>query len=126
MPAIAAVIFGLYGLFKLGFDLGQFSSTYLLIFGGLVSMWCTAIYTSVVFYPPDRRSWVLTFGALGAFVPYVFSLYLIGSLGFWAGWRAIYMRLGFGHLVVAAFWIFSGLAMLHGLSKIKRSAQNFR
>jgi len=116
-PACVAVIYGVVELFRHGLALSGWPSTYLPLLGGVAVIASLPVYLHA-FKAPDGRSWGLAAGSLLVFVPYLFSLYLMGFLGAWAIYRAVTAHpLAWGHALAGAFWIVAGWFMLSQLHR---------
>lgn len=117
LPSIAAALYGIYLVFRGAGD-GSVHP-YVLIAGGLLSVICVSAYVTAVFAPPGR-SWGMTFASLSAFIPYMFSLYLMGYHGVWALWTAATRYGGVGPIILGAIWLLAGWRLLYTLDRIRR------
>jgi len=115
-----AAIFGVVELVRHGVGLKYWPYTYLPLLGGLAS--CVAIVPYVAtIKAPSGRSWRLVAGALSMFIPYLFSLYLMGFLGVWMIVRAVTSHpFAWGHVLAGVFWVLFGWRMLFMLGEVQR------
>jgi len=108
VPAFIALLYGSYKFFDLGFSMDHYLYTYALVFGAGISSICVAMYVNS---GPDRsaKNALIT---LGGFVPYIFSIYLMGFLGAYSLWGLL-SEFTFGTLAFGIFWMIVGYRMLY-------------
>ncbi|HEY1560845.1 MAG TPA: hypothetical protein VGF71_08140 [Caulobacteraceae bacterium] len=125
-PACVAVIYGVVELFRHGLALSGLPSTYLPLLGGAAVIASLPIHLHTA-KAPDGRSWALAAGSLAIFVPYLFSLYLMGFFGVWAIYRALTAHpFALGHALAGAFWLVVGWFMLSQLHRYQTHLINAR
>jgi len=122
-----AVIYGVVELIRRGVALQFWPSTYLPLFGGIASVLAARAQTPTFSAPDGARSWALMVGAAAMFIPYVFSLYLLGFLGGWAIWRAVTSHpMAWGHALAGLFWVWAGWFMISELGLLQTHLINAR
>lgn len=124
IPTIVVLVYGVYRLIKSGFDARAFPYPYLLIFGGLFSIFCTAAYATLG--PSPVPNWTNSAKAFGGFVPFLFSLYVILCIGAWSILEMFWVGFTIGSLVFGVFWILVGYKMLYSfweLTEMRGSQQ---
>lgn len=108
VPAVIALLYGAYKFFDLGFAIEHYLYTYVPVFGAVVSSICILLYL----HAGSKRSVKNMIMGLGGFVPYVFSLYLMGFLGAFSLWGLL-SDFSIGTLVFGIVWIVIGYRMLY-------------
>lgn len=111
-PAFIAILYGCFNLFALGFGRENYLWTYVLILGGLASIASIMAYMAVAFSPPGR-SWAKMFSALSGYIPYFYSLYLLGFLGVYSLWLLVADHFSIGRLFFGIIWTVLGSRMLY-------------
>ena len=107
-PAVVALLYGAYKFFDLGFAIQHYLYTYVPVFGAVVSSICIVLYLDA----GSERSIKNMIMGLSGFVPYVFSLYVMGFLGAFSLWGLL-SNFTIGTLVFGIVWIFIGYRMLY-------------
>jgi hypothetical protein len=121
LPAIIGMIYGIVYFFE--YSHLPKTVPVILVFGGVGSL--ISVQTSIwVFFSPPGRSWRKAFAAVSSFIPYLYSLFLMGYLGLWSAWENISAYHGIWPILAAVFWILAGWRMLFVLGKISRKERN--
>ena len=71
IPTLVAIVYGGYEFFMLGFDSKHYLQTYVLVFGGMVSIACVILYVETM-RRERRRNFGRMLCALAGFIPYFF------------------------------------------------------
>ncbi len=124
IPMIIVMIYGVYRLIKSGFDPRAFPYPYVLIFGCLLSIFCTGAYLKLGESP--AISWKNAAKSFGGFIPYLFSLYVICYIGLWTILGMFWVGFTIGSLLFGVFWILVGYKMLYsfwGLTEMQNLRQ---
>ncbi|HWA70477.1 MAG TPA: hypothetical protein VG821_11675 [Rhizomicrobium sp.] len=117
VPAIAGIIYGVIYFFE--YPTPPRTTAAILFVGGIASL--IFIQTTIwVFFSPPGRSWGKALAAISVFIPYLYSLFLMGYLGLWKLWLGISAYHGVLPILVAIFWTSVGWRMLFVLGKITR------
>ena len=109
LPVLIALIYGIYKFVVLGVTAEHYLYTYLPVIGAVASLVSLMTFSAVVM--TEERSVRAMFGALSGFVPYVFSLYLMGFLGGYGIWQSTNPFSIWG-VVKGLFWIVLGYRLL--------------
>ena len=115
VPAIIALLYGAYKFYDLGFATDNYLYTYVPILGATISVVCVLLYVNLIGKP--GRSVIKSLIALSGFIPYAYSLYLMGFLGAYSLWLLL-SNFTIGGLVFGLFWIVVGYRMLYTFWKI--------
>ncbi len=111
LPAVIALLYGAYKFFDLGVAPSHFLYTYVPTIGAIVSAVCVFMYVFTMTVE-TKRSVGQMLMALSGFVPYAFSLYLMGFLGVYSLW-SLHSHFSIGTLLFGLFWIGMGYRMLY-------------
>ena len=112
LPAVIALLYGAYKFFDLGIAPDHYPYTYIPAIGAVVSAICVFLYAFMSFTAPIKRSIGRMLVGLSGFIPYAFSLYLMGFLGAYSLW-SLHSRFSIGTLLFGLFWIAMGYRMLY-------------
>ena len=111
IPTLVAIVYGGYEFFMLGFDSKHYLQTYVLVFGGMVSIACVILYVETM-RRERRRNFGRMLCALAGFIPYFFSLYLFGYMGLYRLWSLL-TEFSIGGLLFGLFWALIGYCLLY-------------
>jgi hypothetical protein len=111
IPIIIVVIYGVYKFIRLGYSPEHFLYTYIPVFGGLAAAIGLLSYYFVVAIP-RRRSWKNLVLLLG-FLPYLFSLYVIGFLGVFMIYNSAVVEFSMWSILVGFAWIIIGYRIIY-------------
>src|SRR5580704_295222 len=78
------MIYGIYKFVSLGVSWDHYLYTYILLFGGLAAI--TGLFIYIEFLRRSRRSPLMLLG----YIPYLFSLYVIGFLGMYGLYTGLF------------------------------------
>lgn len=124
----AAIVYGVYNLW-LAKPTPSMLHTWLPILGAITSVPISCAYSNLLYVPKDIKSWRLAIVAFCGFIPYVFSLFVIGFLG---GGRilglfsvfavdSLFAGLAwiiFGYWMLKAFWIITEVVEAYNAGKV--------
>jgi hypothetical protein len=106
--AMIPLLYGFYKLYDLGFALEHYPYTYLVIFGALATNAIVPIYAKI----SGKWSVSKMLGAWSGFIPYFFSLYLMGFLGIYGLW-GLTSVFSMWTLIFGVVWILVGYRILY-------------
>ena len=121
VPAVIALVYGAYKFFDLGTDTAHWPYTYAVFFGAIAAIAGVLLF-AIEASKPTRRTWFGTFSGLFAFVPYLFSIYVIAFIGCYGiylsfgpfsvwGVLAGLIWIALGYRMIWTLWIISELAV---------------
>lgn len=117
--AVPATLAAGYGAFRLITGGDNTVVNVILVSGGLLTLLVIGPYASVI-SSEERRSWSGALTALGGFIPYLLSLFLMGYLGIYALWETVTKSLSIWSVLGALFWLLVGWRQLYVLGKLQR------
>jgi hypothetical protein len=122
LPFIAAMVYGTYEFLALGTSFEQYLYTYVPLLGGLAAFAGLLVYYLVVLTAKGQKSWKNLLTLLG-FLPYFFSLYIIGFLGVYSIYRNVIDGFSIWSVVAGVFWIlvgYRGISQFYLMTEIVR------
>jgi hypothetical protein len=111
VPILAAMIYGIVEFTRLGWSIDHYFYTYAPVLGGVAASVGLFTYFFVVSVR-RKRSWKNLLVLLG-FLPYFYSLYIIGFLGLYAIFEGIVGVFSFWSMIGGVLWIFVGLHLIY-------------
>jgi hypothetical protein len=111
VPILAAMIYGIVELTRLGWSIDHYFFTYAPVLGGVAASAGLFTYFFVVSVR-RKRSWKNLLVLLGL-LPYFYSLYIIGVLGLYTIFEGIVGVFSFWSMVGGVFWIFVGFHIIY-------------
>jgi hypothetical protein len=122
VPFVATLVYGTYNLVTLGASSDHYLYTYIPLLGGIAAIAGLLTYYLVVVTGHGQRSWKNGLVLLG-FLPYFFSLYIIGFLGVYSMYRGIVGAFSIWSILAGLFWIvvgYRGLNQYYLMTEIVR------
>ena len=110
-PIIAVMIYGIYKFIELGVSLDHYLYTYTPLLGGVAASAGLLTYYFIV-ARPHKKSWKNLLLLLG-FLPYFFSLYVIGFLGLYRIYGGVVGEFSIWSLIVGLFWVVVGYRIIN-------------
>ncbi len=110
-PIIAVMIYGAYKFISLGSSWDHYLYTYIPLSGGIASIIGFFTYLTLITYG-RKISWMNLLMLLG-FIPYFFSLYVIGFLGLYMIYTGIVPVLSIWSIIMGLFWIAVGYQIIN-------------
>lgn len=110
---LLAFFYGIYKFFDLGVDLSHYLFTYVLLFGSVLSLISIPLTVRLI-HVPVRQSFFDMIFALSNYVPYLFSLYLMGFLGLYSLY-GLWNEFHISNLLFGVFWLGWGYMTLYKL-----------
>ncbi|HWX02195.1 hypothetical protein, partial [Collimonas sp.] len=111
VPILAAMIYGIVEFIRLGWSLDHYFYTYALVLGGVAASVGLFTYFFIVSVR-RKRSWKNLLVLL-AFLPYFYSLYIIGVLGLYTIFEGIVGMFSFWSMLSGIFWVFMGFHLIY-------------
>ena len=111
VPILAAMIFGIVEFYRLGWSLDYYFYTYAPVLGGVVASVGLFTYFFIVSVR-NKRSWKNLLVLLG-FLPYFYSLYIIGVLGLYTIFEGVVGVFSFWSMISGIFWVFVGFQLIY-------------
>ena len=111
VPILAAMIFGIVEFIRLGWSLDHYFYTYAPVLGGVAAS--AGLFTYFFLVSVRRkRSWKNLLALLG-FLPYFYSLYIIGVLGLYTIFEGVVGAFSFWSMIGGLFWVFVGFHLMY-------------
>src|SRR5579859_289403 len=111
VPILAAMVYGVVEFTELGWSLEHYFYTYAPVLGGVAASVGLFTYFFIVSVR-QKRSWRNLLVLLG-FLPYLYSLYIIGVLGLYTIFQGVVGVFSFWSMVGGVFWIFVGFHLIY-------------
>src|SRR6478752_4459420 len=111
VPILAVMIYGIVGFIRLGWSVDHYFYTYAPVLGGVAASVGLFTYFFIVSVR-RKRSWKNLLVLLG-FLPYLYSLYIIGVLGLYAIFEGIVGVFSFWSMIGGLFWVFVGFHLIY-------------
>ena len=111
VPILAAMIYGTVEFIRLGWSLDHYFYTYAPVLGGVAAS--VGLFTYFFLVSVRRkRSWKNLLALLG-FLPYFYSLYIIGVLGLYTIFEGVVGVFSFWSMIGGLFWVFVGFHLVY-------------
>ena len=111
VPILAVMIYGIVQFIRLGWSLDHYFYTYAPILGGVAASVGLFTYFFIV-SARHKRSWKSLLVLLG-FLPYFYSLYIIGVLGLYTIFEGVVGVFSFWSMIGGIFWVFVGFHLIY-------------
>jgi hypothetical protein len=111
VPILAVMIYGIIEFVRLGWSLDHYASTYAPVLGGVAASIGLFTYFFIVSVRQKRR-WKFLLVLLG-FLPYFYSLYIIGVLGLYTIFESVIGVFSFLSMIGGVFWVFLGFHLIY-------------
>jgi hypothetical protein len=111
VPILAVMIYGIVGFIRLGWSVDHYFYTYAPVLGGVAASVGLFTYFFIVSVR-RKRSWKNLLVLLG-FLPYFYSLYIIGVLGLYTIFEGIVGVFSFWSMIGGVFWVFVGFHLIY-------------
>lgn len=111
VPILAAMIYGIAEFIRLGWSLDHYFYTYAPVLGGVAASVGLFTYFFIVSVR-RKRSWKNLLVLLG-FLPYFYSLYIIGVLGLHTIFEGLVGVFSFWSMIGGVFWVFVGFHLIY-------------
>ena len=112
VPILVVMICGIVEFFRLGWSRDYYFYTYTPVLGGIAAS--AGLFTYVFLVSVERkRSWKNLLVLLG-FVPYLYSLYIMGFLGLHTIYEGVIGKFSIWFMIGGIFWVFVGFHLIYG------------
>jgi hypothetical protein len=111
VPILAVMIYGIVEFIRLGWSLDHYFYTYAPVLGGVAASAGLFTYFFIVSVR-NKRSWKNLLVLLG-FLPYFYSLYIIGVLGLYTIFEGVVGVFSFWSMIGGIFWLFVGFHLIY-------------
>jgi hypothetical protein len=111
VPILAAIIYGIVEFVRLGWSLEHYFYTYAPVLGGVAASVGLFTYFFLVSMERKRSRKILL--VLLGFLPYFYSLYIIGVLGLYTMLEGIVGVFSFWSMIGGVFWVFIGFHLIY-------------
>lgn len=123
-PAAFALFYGIYKFIDLGVSFDHYLYTYVPVFGSILSIVGIFMFAYAGSkHSKNELSPKYFFMTMVGFIPWAFSIYLIGFLGVYSLWQLI-DNFSFWSLVFGISWILIGYRMLSTFSQFSELVKN--
>lgn len=111
VPILVAMIYGIFEFTRLGWSPDYALFTYAAVLGGVAASAGLFTYFFLVSVERKRRrkNLLLLFG----FLPYFYSLYIMGVLGLYTIFEGVLGKFSFLSMIGGFFWIFVGFHLVY-------------
>jgi hypothetical protein len=111
VPILAVMIYGIVEFIRLGVSLDHYFYTYAPVLGGVAASVGLFTYFFLVSMERKRKRKFLLL--LLGFLPYFYSLYIIGVLGLYTIFEGIVGVFSFWSMIGGVFWVFVGFHLIY-------------
>ncbi|HLX14153.1 MAG TPA: hypothetical protein VKS24_02975 [Bradyrhizobium sp.] len=111
VPILVVMIYGIVEFIRLGWSLNHYFYTYAPVLGGVAASVGLFTYFFIVSVR-HKRSWKNLLVLLG-FLPYFYSLYIIGVLGLYTMFEGVVGVFSFWSMIGGTFWVFVGFHLIY-------------
>ena len=111
VPILVVMTYGIVEFIRLGWSLDHYFYTYAPVLGGVAAS--VGLFTYFFLVSVDRkRNWKTLLVLLG-FLPYLYSLYIIGVLGLYTIFEGVIGVFSFWSMIAGLLWIFIGFHLIY-------------
>ena len=111
VPILLVMTYGIVEFFRLGWSLDHYFFTYAPVLGGVAAS--VGLFTYVFLVLVDRKRRWRTLLVLLGFLPYIYSLYIIGVLGLYTIFEGVIGIFSLWTMIAGFFWIFVGFHLIY-------------
>ena len=108
---LAAMIYGVVEFIRLGWSLDNYLYTYATVSGGVSAS--AGLFTYFFLIPARRGRARKNLLALIGFLPYFYSLYVIGVLGLYTIFEGVVGKFSLLSMIGGVFWVFVGFQLAY-------------
>ena len=114
VPILLAMIYGIVEFIRLGWSVDHYFFTYAPVLGGVAAS--VGLFTYFFLVSVRRKTSRRTLLVLLAFLPYIYSLYIIGVLGLYTIFEGVIGAFSFWSMIAGFFWVFVGFHLIYRFS----------
>jgi hypothetical protein len=111
VPIIIAIIYGIVGFIRLGWSQDYYLYTYAPVLGGVAAS--VGLFTYFFLVSVERKKSRKNLLVLLAFLPYLYSLYIIAVLGLYTTYEGMIAKFSFWSMIGGVFWVFLGFHLIY-------------
>ncbi len=111
VPILLVMIYGIVEFVRLGWSPDHYFYTYTPVLGGVAAS--AGLFTYFFVVSVRRKSSWKNLLVLFGFLPYFYSLYIIGVLGLYAIYEGVVGVVSFWSMIGGIFWVFVGLHLIY-------------
>ena len=111
VPILAAMIYGIFELVRSGWSQAFYLYTYAAVLGGVAAS--AGLFTYFFLISGKRNRSRKNLQVLLGFLPYFYSLYIMGVLGFYTIFEGVIGKLSFLSMIGGVFWVFVGFHLIY-------------
>jgi hypothetical protein len=111
VPILVVMIYGIVQFVRLGWSKDYYLYTYAPVLGGVSASVGLLTYFFLVSVR-RQRSWKNLLILLG-FLPYLYSLYIMGFLGLYTIYEGVISNFSFWSMIGGVFWVFLGFHLFY-------------
>jgi hypothetical protein len=111
VPILLVMIYGIVEFFRFGWSLDYYFYTYAPVLGGVAAS--VGLFTYFFLVSVRRKRSRKTLLLLLGFLPYLYSLYIIGVLGLYTIFEGVIGVFSLWTMIAAFFWIFVGFHLIY-------------
>jgi hypothetical protein len=111
VPILVVMIFGIVEFIRLGWFQDYYLHTYAPVLGGLAAS--VGLFTYFFLVSVERKKSRKNLLALLGFLPYFYSLYIMGVLGLYTIYEGIIGKFSVWSMIGGVFWVFLGFHLIY-------------
>jgi hypothetical protein len=111
VPIIIAMVYGIVGFIRLGWSQDHYLYTYGPVLGGVAAS--VGLFTYFFLVSVERKKSRKNLLVLLAFLPYLYSLYIIAVLGLYTTYEGMIAKFSFWSMIGGVFWVFLGFHLIY-------------
>jgi hypothetical protein len=111
VPILAAMTYGIVEFIRLGWSQDYYLYTYAAVLGGVVAS--VGLFTYFFVVSAERNRSRKNLLVLLGFLPYFYSLYIMGVLGLYTIFEGVIGEFAFLTMIGGVFWVFVGFHLIY-------------
>ena len=111
VPILAGMIYGIVEFIRLGWSLDHYFFTYATVLGGVAAS--VGLFTYFFLVSVRRKRSRKNLLVLLGFLPYFYSLYIIGVLGLYTIFEGVFGVFSVWSMIGGVFWVFVGFHLIY-------------
>ena len=111
VPILVVMIYGIVEFIRLGWSQDYYVYTYAPVLGGVAAS--VGLFTYCLLVSVERKKSRKNLLVLLRFLPYFYSLYIIGVLGLYTIFEGVVGVFSFWSMIGGVFWVFVGFHLIY-------------
>ena len=111
VPILVVMIYGIVEFIRLGWSQDYYLYTYAPVLGGVAAS--VGLFTYFFLVSVERKKGRKNLLVLLGFLPYFYSLYIMGILGLYTICEGIVGKFSFWSMIGGVFWVFLGFHLIY-------------